>query len=73
VTTQRENLDVWVIYENPLDAPGKFVVRRHTLDGPTEEAYQVDTLDGAREVVPIGLVRIPRETWDEPQIVETWI
>jgi hypothetical protein len=69
----RESLDVWVIYESPLDAPGKFVVRRHTLDGPTDEAYEVDSLEFARALIPAGLLCMPRESWDEPQIVESWI
>jgi hypothetical protein len=69
----RLSLDIWVIYDNPLDAPGKFVARRHTLDGPTDEAYEADSLEDARGLIPDGLVRMPRDGRDEPQIVETWI
>jgi len=69
----KDELEVWVIYESPLDAPGKFVVRRHTLDGPTDTAYEVDSLEIARGLIPGGLLCMPREGWDEPQIVESWI
>ena len=69
-------LEMWTIYEHPLDYPDGFVVRRFTLDGlgaiPGEASY-VDSLEAARAVVPPGLALIPRSVYDEVQIVESWL
>lgn len=69
----------WVIFFNPTDYPGKYVLRRFQV-GPgtvTPEAEPdgvFETLEDAREVFRGStLVRIERDPNDEPQIVETWL
>jgi hypothetical protein len=72
-------ISTWTIYENPLDHPGKFVVRRwDVLEGrtdpvPADEAVVVKTLGMARMAVPAGSVCLGRQPGDDPAILETWI
>lgn len=71
-------MTVWVIYENPADYPGKFVVRPQQVYSDSsiviapEPTAVVDTLHEARWQVPPRLYRQSRQPGDEPQIVETW-
>lgn len=71
---------VAVIYHDPSDYPGMYVVRQHhaTSSGPptidVEPLAVTDTLEAAREAVP------PQQSWrtdrfpeDDPTIVETWM
>lgn len=71
-------LAVLVIYHNPTDYPGRYVVRRQVAtaigivaDG--DPLGVVDTLDAARALVPEGMYRLDRHPTDEPQIVESWM
>lgn len=72
-------LAVVVIYENPLDYPGKFVVRRQWAHPGEVEIEKdplavVDTLDQARDAVPpMQGYRLARQLDDDPTIVECWI
>jgi hypothetical protein len=67
-------LEMFTIYCNPRDYPGKYVVRRHVTGiGPDPEPLAVvDTLDEARDAVPPYLACMNRQPDDQPQIVETW-
>ena len=70
----------FVIYENPSDFPGKFVLRRHMDDyagGLVGVAVQPDavedTLDEARQKLPCGVFNIGRYPQDDVAIKEVWI
>lgn len=67
---------MWVIYENPRDFPGKWVVRRWVGLAPDKDAAAVaDSLESARSAVP-GIAfrdRIERMPGDDPAIVEVWL
>lgn len=68
---------LYTIYKNPLDYPGKFVVRRW-LVGPSvihskELVAVVDSLEDARKAIPEGLIVTPRDADDDRVIVETWV
>lgn len=77
-------LESYAIYEEPLDYPGKFVVRRWTVvppagDGKTK-LLQDDaptaiclTLAQARQAIPNGLTPIKKLPGDDPHLVEVWI
>jgi hypothetical protein len=76
----RRILAVVVIYRNPLDYPGKYVVRRQwagaggSIEVEDEPIAVVDTLDEARAAVPAEQdACIARDPHDEPHIVESWI
>lgn len=66
-----------MIYFNPKDNPGKYVVRcwKITREGPaaTTELSVHERLEGAREAVPAGLVCLTRSPTDDPVIVEVWV
>jgi len=68
-----------VIYDNPRDFPGKYVVRKHVIEpgftAPTREHSVHNTLKEARRSLPNAgrhMLRVPRSPDDEPQIVEVW-
>lgn len=66
-------LELWTVYDSPMDLPGRFVARKWVLDRPTNERLQDKTLDGLRDKLPQGLTRMDRSPQDDPKIVETWI
>lgn len=66
-------LELWTVYDSPIDLPGRFVARKWVLDQPTNELVQDKTLDGLRAKLPRGLTRLERSPQDDPKILETWI
>lgn len=66
-------LELWTVYDSPIDLPGRFVARKWLLDKPTNEMLQDKTLEGLRGKLPQGLIRLDRSSQDDPKIVETWI
>ena len=73
-------LELWVIYERPIDYPKGYVVRRQRALGRYADriwidpiAYAFDTLDAAREAVPFGMNNIGRTDGDPVSIKEVWI
>ena len=66
-------LELWTVYDSPIDLPGHFVARKWLLDKPTNELLLDRTLEGLRGKLPEGLTRLERSPQDDPQIVETWI
>jgi|JXWR01.1.fsa_nt_gb hypothetical protein len=70
-------LPFWVIYNSPVDLPGRFVARKWLLgqpeNQPTPELLQGKTLEEVRGKLPKGLVRFPREVHDDPNIIESWV
>lgn len=72
----RPQLLMFTIYEKPKDHPNGFMVRAWRVESkdPTPlEATRVDTLEEARQLIPAGMVKIPRDPSDDPVIVESWI
>ncbi len=69
-------LVVWSIFENPADAPGKFVARRfHISKGQVVPGlgFTEDTLAAARRRIPPYLVRLPPSGGDVACLVESYI
>jgi hypothetical protein len=66
-------LQLWTVYENPRDYPGKFVARLFLNDEPTQIHHVAATLWQLLEMIPENLVRIPRDPQDDPCILEVWI
>jgi len=66
-------LEIWTVYDSPIDLPGRFVARKWLMDQPTHELLQDKSLDGLRAKLPAGLTRLNRSPNDEHKIVETWI
>lgn len=72
-----EALEQFVVYRSPRDYPGKFVVRRWSIEAagpsPREVRAVVGTLEAARSKIPRGLFMFVRSAEDDPCIVETWL
>ena len=66
-------LSIWVVYDSPIDLPGRFVARKWLNETPTAELIQGKTLDELRARLPVGLFRLGRAESDDAKIVETWI
>ena len=66
------SLEIWVVYDRPLDSPDLWVARKWILDQPTGITLAATTLEGLREMLPEGLFMMPRQEGDDPVIVETW-
>lgn len=69
-------LTFYVIFDRPLDYPQHVVVRRQfaTRGGVVNDVVPrlAASLEEARELVPRGLYRQPRQEGDAAFIVETW-
>lgn len=73
-------LDVWTIFDHPLDYPSSFVVRRASISATgiatLDEVWLFEDLDQCRafidETQP-GLIMFPRDPSDDPVIVECWM
>lgn len=67
-------LAIFVVYENPLDYPGKLVVRRWLgLEADPIPLAVTDSLALARNVIPDYCVPIGIYPNDDPVIKEVWI
>jgi hypothetical protein len=71
-------LRIFTVYHNPLDYPGKYVVRgcnsaAGIIVNDPEPTCVVGTLAEARASIPYGMHCMPRLPGDEPPIVEVWI
>lgn len=70
-------LEMFCIYENPADHPGMFVVRRTVVVAagpkPDDDCQVAPTLEAARLLVPVGLVRHGRLEDDERRLAEVWL
>ncbi len=69
---------MYVVYEKPKDYPDSFVVRGWSIrsNGLVADPHLIateDTLEAAREKIPVGLVRILPSKNDDPVIAEVWI
>jgi hypothetical protein len=69
---------IWTVFETPADYPTGFVARMFELTGagpkPTDKSMKSIDLPPIREKLErAGLVCMPREAADEPDIVESWI
>lgn len=69
----------YTVYENPIDWPGGYVVRRwRTFSGLPNpvldrEAVRCRTLEQARASLPQGLYCLGRQPGDDKAILEVWI
>jgi hypothetical protein len=75
--TNMANMNMWTIYNRPLDYPKNIVVRRFEMcKGKvliTNDIQICNSLDEARSKIPYECVCFPRDITDEPPIVETWL
>lgn len=67
------SLPLWVVYDGPIDLPGRFVARQWIGERPSAELLQGKTLADVRDKLPPGLYRLDRAEADDPKIVEVWL
>ena len=71
-------MDLYVIFFNPSDFPGKYVARRQSV-GPggkitkDPRPFMVGTLELVRAALPPELTRLNRDPNDDPCIFEVWV
>lgn len=81
MTDHADTLDMFIIYRNPSDYPGKFIVRQWIVGGgPLRAAKEplaiADTLQLARiclHTARPGLTLLGRFDDDDPAIEEVWV
>ncbi len=66
-------VEIWVIYDHPIDFPDEFVARKFILDKPTKDMIVMPSLDELRKMLPLGLTRLDRCLEDDPRIIEVWL
>ena len=74
-------LELWTIFFDPSDFPGKYVVRKFYVERgepapavvPDDTVIVTDTLAEARANVPQGTVNLGRYAEDDSKILETWV
>jgi hypothetical protein len=67
-------LDIWVVYDHPLDWPDYFVARRWASETPTGDMILDKDLERLRAALEArGLVHLDRMEGDDPVILETWL
>lgn len=73
-------LDVWTVYDRPLDFPNGFIARKFQIlrsrpePVPTEDTMRASSIEPLREQLRgMGLTRLSPNAGDEPQIVELWV
>lgn len=74
-------LEMWTIYDHPLDYPDKYVARRweilregnKTKEHPSNDLLLAETVEELREQLPRGLYRLDRFAGDDPKILEVWL
>lgn len=71
-----DDFAVWVVYKNPSDHPGRWVVREQRAARgvvTVSVSYWVgDSLEAARGAIPPGMFCQPRLDNDDPAVYECW-
>lgn len=73
------NLEMWTIYTNPGEGRGEYVARKWIVILGSNEplatgvTVKSKTLAKVRRKLPPGLVCLPRDPYDDPGIVESWM
>lgn len=71
------SLIIWVVYYNEVGYPGKYILRPFRIKAgvsfPLAKMLVLDSLEEARDVIPLGLTRVEPDPTDPKEIVESWI
>lgn len=67
-------LEIWVLYNRPIDCPDGFVARKFINNEPTSEVIKSQDIDLIRwQLRDRGLVPMPKHKDDAISIVECWL
>ena len=70
------DVEVWTVYDHPIDYPDKIVARKFLNDRPTQEIMIGDTIEDVRKQLITRypyLTRLEPDATDDIVILETWI
>lgn len=77
--TEDHSLPMYVVYHNPSDYPGEYVIRRQVVKphgvldkDPVPLAHGMNYTEVLNHL-PKGVFRLPRDSRDDPVILEVWI
>jgi hypothetical protein len=78
---KRGVLNIWTIFDHPLDFPNDYVARRFEVGAapdPGETRATDDVIIGELRIIRTsfrrcGLTCLKRSDADEPQIIESWL
>ena len=70
-------MDIFVITHQTKDFGNLYVIRKHIVSvghtNPTKDFKIANSLEEARNLVPVGKTLIPRDEDDDSVIIESWI
>lgn len=70
-------MNIYTVYKDPTDYPGKFVIRRFIISRKHVEPANLicveDDLETALAKLPPGLTKVDRLEDDDPKILEIWM
>ncbi len=67
-------IEIWVLYNRPIDYPNGFIARKFLNNEPTSEVIKSQDIDFIRwRLRDRGLVPVPRDKNDALAIVECWM
>lgn len=71
------SLGLWVIYKNPADYPGKYVLRKWEITAgtvaPERAVVLADDIETLRAQLPAGVQRFEPDKLDNVSIVECYV
>lgn len=69
----KNNLQIWTVYDHPLDYPLFYVARRFDGLVETNDIMTNTNLEVIRcDLSSMGLVHLMRSDSDDPKIIECW-
>lgn len=70
----KNQIEIWVVYENPSDFPGQTVARKWLEPGGATRTIMRGSLKSLRDNFHLsGLVRVERHPSDDLVVVEAWL
>jgi hypothetical protein len=72
-------MSIWAVFERPLDYPEGYVIRQSVvMANPVRIvispfSVKTDALREARQKLPRGLRRLPRQPFDPPFVIESYL
>lgn len=72
--SKKNVIEMWVVYDNPTDYPGKFLARKWMGATATNDRIESSELSVIHEFLGgLGFVRVAPDPKDNPAIKEIWL
>ena len=70
----QQKLEIWTVYDHPVDYPNSFVARKFFNEQPTQEVIVAQDVEDIRQIFrQWDLQIVPRFPDDMPSIMEIWL